>query len=75
MKLIETDNGVIVMGDLMDYALWKSQKAWELANRIIPSKPEQTGAWTEVSYLKKVQEELQKAYDIVSAVFPNDNIK
>mgnify|MGYP001604774183 FL=1 len=57
------------MADAMDYAMWKSEKAWELAMRIIPKQPEQTGTWTESNYLKKAQEELYKAYDIVTTVF------
>ena len=75
MKLIETNKGVIAMGDVMDYALWKSQKAWELAMRTIPEKPQPSGAWTQSSYLQKAQEELQKAYDIVVTVFANDKIR
>lgn len=75
MKIIETNKGVIAMADVMDYALWKSQKAWELAMRIIPEKPQPTGAWTGDSYLQKAQEEIQKAYDIVTTVFANNKIK
>ena len=72
MQIIETNKGVIAMADTMDYTTWKAEKAWELAMRIIPSKFEATGRWTENTYLKNVQEELQKAYDIVSTVFATD---
>ena len=75
MKIIDTNKGVIVMTDVMDYALWKSQKAWELAMRIIPKEPQSIGAWTQPNYLQKAQEELQKAYDIVGTVFATDKIK
>lgn len=74
MKLIETDKGVVAMADTMDYAMWKSQKAWELAMRIIPEKPH-TGRWAESNYLKSAQEEIQKAYDIVYTEFANSKIK
>ncbi len=63
------------MGDSIDYALWKAQKAWELAMRIIPSSPQPSGAWTESNYLKQVQEELQKSYDVVTTVFAHSKIK
>lgn len=62
------------MEDVMDYALWKAQKAWELAMRVIPAKPEESGAWTKAEFLKKSQEELQKAYDIVITVFANNKV-
>ena len=75
MKIVETNKGVIAMADAVDYALWKSQKAWELALRIIPEKPQPTGAWTESNYLQKAQEELQKAYDIMTTIFAHNKIK
>ena len=69
MKVIQSSKGDIIMGDAWDYDLWRSQKAWELAMRIIPEKPAATGAWTGDNFLKKAQEELQMAYDIMGAVF------
>ena len=75
MKLIETDKGVVAMADSMDYAMWKSQKAWELAMRIIPDKPQQTGRWVGDNCLKAAQEEIQKAYDIVYTEFANSKIR
>jgi len=60
------------MADNMDFTLWKAQKAWELAMSVIPSQPEQTGAWTESNYLKKAQDEFEKACDIVATVFSYD---
>ena len=75
MKIVDTNKGVIVMGDVMDYALWKSQKAWELAMRTIPEKPQASGAWTESNYLERAQKELQQAYDIMVTVFATTKIK
>ena len=69
MEAIYTQKGVIIMADNMDFTLWKAQKVWELAMSVIPKKPEQTGAWTESNYLKKSQEELEKARAIVATVF------
>jgi hypothetical protein len=43
--------------------------AWELAMRIIPEKPEATGAWTQDAYLPKAQETLIKAQEVIDAVF------
>jgi hypothetical protein len=74
MKFIETNRGIIVMADAVDYGMWRSEKAWELAMRVIPSKPDQSGAWIEANYLKKAQEELDKSYDIVNTVFAFDKI-
>ena len=56
------------MGDEWDYDLWKAQKAWDLAMRIIPDKPEDTCGWTKDTYLAKAQETLQKAHEVVDAV-------
>ncbi len=75
MNLTKTNKEVIEVADVVDYAMWKSQKAWELAMRMIPEKVQQTGAWTEANYLQKAQEELQKAYDIMTTVFAYKNIK
>ncbi len=75
MEIIETYKGVVAMADAVDYAMWKSQKAWELAMRTIPDKPQASGAWTEANYLQKAQEELQKAYDIMTTVFAHNKIK
>ena len=73
MKITNTDRGVIVMGDVWDFDMWKAQKAWDLAMRIIPGNPLPQGPWTESGYLGKVQEELKKAYDVVNTVFkPSD---
>ncbi len=56
MTLIETNKGAIVMADVIDYAMWKSEKAWELAMRIIPDKPQSGGAWTANNYLQKAKQ-------------------
>ena len=37
--------------------------------RIIPDKPEDTCGWTKDTYLAKAQETLQKAHEVVDAVF------
>ena len=61
------------MGDAWDYDMWKAQKAWDLAMRIIPDKPQTQGRWTESNYLAQAQEELKKAYEVVNTVFkPSD---
>jgi len=71
MQLVKTNKGVIEMADNMDYFMWKSQKAWELAHRIIPPQPSTGGAWTQEHYLEKAQQELEKAYEIINTVFAN----
>ncbi len=75
MRVIQIPEGVIEMADAIDYAMWKSQKAWELAMRIIPEKPQSSGGWTADNYLQKSQEELQKAYDVMTTVFAYTKIK
>ena len=60
------------MGDQWDYRLNKMDMAWELAVRIIPDKPTDTGRWTEKDYLKNAQEVIREAYDVVDAVFTID---
>ena len=74
MQLINTNRGIIAMADDMDFILWKAQKAWELAKSIIPNQPAETGAWTDSDYLKKAQEELTKACEIVATVFSYDKL-
>jgi hypothetical protein len=69
MKLIETDRGVVVMGDYWDYRLWKAEMAWDLAMRIIPDKTSSTGRWTEDTYLKHAQEALKQSKEVIDAIF------
>ncbi len=57
------------MTDAVDLKLWKMQMAWELAMRVIPAKPDQSGEWTKNSYLAKAQETLTKANEVIDAVF------
>jgi hypothetical protein len=72
MKIIEPDKGAIVMGDKWDYKLWKAESAWDLAMRIIPKEPSDIGDWTEDSYLKKSQEILKNAQEVINAIFKED---
>ena len=60
------------MGSEWDYKLWKAQMAWDLAMRIIPSKVEPQGSWTEENYLGNIQTVLKKAQSVVDAVFTAD---
>ena len=57
------------MGDQWDYRLWKAQMAWDLAMRVIPSKPEPQGSWTDENYLGNVQKVLKDALEVVNAIF------
>ena len=70
--LINTDRGVITMGDLWDYRLQKAEMVWELASRMIPSEPATTGRWVESNYLIKAQEVLKTAHEVIDAVFKED---
>lgn len=69
MAIIETDKGVIVMADYLDYELKKAQMAWELALRIIPKEVAQSGRWTEHTFIASAQEVLKKAYETIDTVF------
>ena len=60
------------MGDAWDYKLWKAESAWDLAMRIIPEEPEDTGEWTEDNYLKKSQEILKNSQEVINAIFKED---
>lgn len=60
------------MGDIWDYKLRKMEIAWELATRVMPNSPHPQGAWTEGNYLKKAQETLQQAQEIINTVFADD---
>lgn len=58
------------MGDIWDYRLRKLEMAWELALRIIPDKPANSGAWMgEENFLTKSQEIMTKTQEIVQTVF------
>ena len=57
------------MGDGWDYRLRKMEIAWELASRIIPEKPQPSGAWTEADYIARAQKVMKEAADAVDAVF------
>ena len=72
MEIIELNKGVIAMGDEWDYKLWKAQMAWDLAMRIIPPKPDSQGAWTQGNYLAEAQETLERAQEVINAVFTAD---
>ncbi len=69
MRLIESDRGVLVMGDLWDYKIKKMEMAWELALRVIPKSPHETGRWTERDYLKSSQDEIRQAFEVIDAIF------
>ncbi len=60
------------MGDGWDYGLRKMEIAWELASRIIPEKPQPSGAWTEADYIAKAQKVMKEAVEAVNAVFTDD---
>jgi len=72
MKLIETDRGIMIMGDEWDYKLRKMQMAWELALKTMPTGAQVQGKWTEALYLKNAQEVLSKSFEVVDAVFTED---
>ena len=57
------------MGDEWDYKLRKMEMAWDLALRIIPDKPEDSGAWIRENYLARAQETLKQTNEAVNAVF------
>lgn len=57
------------MGDPWDYRLRRMEMAWELALRVIPKTPQESGAWTEDAYIARAQEVLKKAAGAVKAVF------
>lgn len=57
------------MGDLNDIRLRKMEMVWELANRVIPSEPQDGGAWTADVYLAKSQATLKAAQEVIEAVF------
>ena len=62
--------GAIVMGDIWDYRLRKLEIAWELAQRIIPAKVQESGAWMgQDNYLKKAQEVMTRTQEIVNTVY------
>ena len=67
--------GVVTVGDVWDYKLWKAEKVWDLANRIIPPHAEDSGAWTEDRYLVKVQETLKNCTEVINAIFKEDTPK
>ena len=72
MKLINSDGGVIVVGDIWDYKLLKADMAWELALRVMPEGPRTTGRWTEEHYLENAQKVLEQSHGIIDAVFKAD---
>jgi hypothetical protein len=75
MKLINSNEGVIVMGDIWDYKLRKVEMAWELALRIIPKSPGTTGKWTEENYLEHAQKIIKESHDVVDAIFKADKVR
>ena len=54
---------------MWDYRMRKMDIAWELASRIIPEKPQPSGAWTEADYIAKAQKVMKEAAEAVDAVF------
>lgn len=66
---MESNKGVLRMGDQWDYRIWKAELVWDLAARIIPPEPAKQGAWIEANYLAKTQEVLLSAQEVVNAVF------
>ena len=75
MQVINSDKGVIVMGDMWDYKLRKAEMAWELASHIIPKSPGITGKWTEEHYLEHAQKVIKQSHDVIDAIFTADEIK
>jgi len=69
---MNSDRGIIIMGDIWDYKLRKAEMSWELALRIIPKGVESTGKWTDSDYLKNAQKILKECHGIVDAVFTED---
>jgi len=69
---MEKQEGVVIMGDVWDYKLWKAEKAWDLASRIIPPHAEASGGWTEDQYLVKSQEILKNSTEVINAIFKED---
>tara|TARA_Y100000310_G_C20455130_1_gene702678 strand:+ start:225 stop:437 length:213 start_codon:yes stop_codon:yes gene_type:complete len=61
------------MGDVWDYKLRKMAIAWELASRLIPSKPQDSGGWTVDTFIGKSQEAMKEAQEAVDAVFKDDH--
>jgi hypothetical protein len=61
------------MGDIWEYKLRKMEIAWELASRVIPDQIAVRGKWmNEETFLQLAQQEMQKAYDAVDAIFRED---
>ncbi len=72
MNMILTQKGVLIMGDVWDYKLRKMDIAWELAQRTIPKTPAETGGWGEGNFLKRSEDMLKQANDIVNTIFSDD---
>jgi hypothetical protein len=72
MKLVHTQKGDIIMGDMWDYKLRKMEITWELAQRIIPKAPTSMGGWEESRFLEKADGILKQAFDITASVFQDD---
>jgi hypothetical protein len=57
------------MAEMWDYKIRKMDMAWELALRLIPKMPTDSGRWTEKDYLKNAQETLREANEAIDAIF------
>lgn len=62
------------MGDVWDYKLRKLQMVWELAVRVIPSQPQNTGPWSSEHFYERTQETLEKFQAIVNTIFADDKV-
>lgn len=61
------------MGDIWDYKLRRMEMAWELANRIAPSKtPLNMGEWNKDHYLASFQKLLEDSHGALKVVFNED---